>query len=52
MLAAGDGRESRMSAPVKAQQGRDAEGYKAVPHGLYTTLKDQISRDLLEFCKA
>jgi non-heme chloroperoxidase len=26
--------------------------YKGAPHGLCTTLKDQVSQDLLEFCKA
>jgi non-heme chloroperoxidase len=33
-------------------KGATLKVYKGAPHGLCTTLKDQVSEDLLEFCKA
>jgi len=52
MLAAGDGRESRMSAPVKAHQGCDPEclqGRAARP--LHGRSRTRSAKDLLEFAK-
>jgi non-heme chloroperoxidase len=37
---------------AKLVKGATLKVYKGAPHGLCTTLKDQVSEDLLAFCKA